>query len=330
MASDTPIPEGPVHLVRLTKSGSITIPKDLREELPEKAPFALEVKENSYILHFITEEDVEKIESAASKPSSQKASKKQKEPKYKTEGFEGSKYLEFSFEKSDYVLKALELAYQRFNDNLNEEAMKFVKMTIAKYVNGKTVHDSQLYLTVINFLSDVVNKKNMPNLIEYIRDILVPNIESKLIRELALQRLIVDSVNFGRYEKAKDFVDIVLKNITTYRQEELFFVMDSLKKLVKTLRDFKDVPKDTFRNVRDRLMEYCEGFVLEEEGEVEETWPPFDTDYQLQVADLLHQIRFTEDAFDIVTKVKTNLSEDSPKQDEIKAFLKELRNAPIE
>ncbi len=336
--SQEELPKDPVYLVRITKAGGFTIPKEIRDNYEDKTPFALSVQGNKLIFQKVAEADIEKLNlikgggggGSGSTEKKKSSSEKKAETPAKEGGFDPSSYLVYEFDNSDKVLKALELAWKYYEEEDIEQAFNYVKVAIVKYVNGKKVNDARLYFSVILFLCDVITKLNKPNLIEYIRDNLIKNIESKVLKEQSLAKMVAVSIQVGRVDKARDFVQMILDNIKMYRKDELFFIMDSLKQLVRSIRNFKDVPKDVFSNVRDRLLEYANGITIQEPGKEPVKWDPFDVDYKIQIIDLLEQIRFTEDAFNLADQTKKSLPEDHIRAEEIRKLVNRLRTKPIE
>jgi len=339
--SSEELPTEPVYLVRITKSGSITIPKEIRDNYEDKTPFALLIDGNKLIFQKIAEADVDKLNlvkgggggaAATGEPKEKRksAADKKAEAKMKDEGFDPASYLVYEFENSDKVLKALELSWKQFADNDLEQALNYVKVAIVKYVNGKSQNDARLYYSVILYLCDVITKLKKPNLIEYIRDNIIPNIDSKILKEQSLAQLISVSIQVGRIDKAKDFADMILDVIKLYKHDELFFLMDSLKQLVRTIRVYKDVPKDVFENVKNRLLEYANGITIEEPGKDPVQWEPFDIDYKIQIIDMLEQLRFIEEAFDLADTTRKSLPEDSMRLDEMRKIANKLKAKPIE
>ena len=335
--SQQELPKEPVYLVRMTKAGGFTIPKEIRDKYEDKTPFALLIQGDKLIFQKVAETDIEKMNlikvgggggSIAERKKT--TGEKKKESLAKEGGFDPSSYLVYEFENSDKVLKALELAWKYYEEEDIEQAFNYVKVAIVKYVNGKKVNDARLYYSVILFLCDVITKLNKPNLIEYIRDNLIKNIESKVLKEQSLAKMVAVSIQVGRVDKAKDFVQMILDNIKLYKKDELFFIMDSLKQLVRSVRNFKDVPKDVFSNIRDRLLEYANGILIEEPGKEPIKWEPFDVDYKIQLIEMLEQIRFTEDAYNLADQTKKSLPEDHIRSEEIRKLVNRLRSKPIE
>ena len=65
-----------------------------------------------------------------------------------------------------------------------------VKYALVSFLSSTKTENAKLYYAVERFLIDIIKKFNQPNLIEWIFEKIIQNIESKFLYELALLDLI--------------------------------------------------------------------------------------------------------------------------------------------
>ncbi|MCK4781226.1 MAG: hypothetical protein KAT57_13585, partial [Candidatus Lokiarchaeota archaeon] len=204
------------EVVKKTKTG-ITFPKDLRELLFEEDAdvyFRLFVpkEKDKIVLEFLSDEQVKEISEKlkAKKPKVKKApltpgEKKLTTPK-KTTGPSPAwgEYFVYDFDAKEKIIPILESAFYKFAETpLNlEDAMGRVKYALVSFLSPTKTENAKLYFSVEKFLIDIIEKFNQPNLLDWIFEKIIPNVESKFLYEQALLELVEASLRFKRWEKA--------------------------------------------------------------------------------------------------------------------------------
>ena len=189
-----------------------------------------------------------------------------------------------------------------------------VKYALVSFLTATKTENAKLYFSIIKLLIDVVERFNQPNLIDWIFEKIVPNIESKFLYEQALLELLEISLKIKRYEKAELFIFYVLRNIDDYPQSELYNIFNSFKQLVKKVRHIERTDKIDLL-LKEKLMEYGTGLQ--------------DNDYKIQVVEFLEDLNYIELAYGLAKKIQKGLPADSVKVDEIRKIVKRLYTAPI-
>lgn len=311
-------------VIKKTKTG-ITFPKELRDALfveDEEVFFNIIVpnEKNKIILEFLSEEEAKSLSKQilSSKP------KKIKEITAKLK--EGStpdkmapnwnEYFVYDFKNREKVQPILESAFYKFAEtpvNL-EDAMGRIKYALVSFLTATKTENAKLYFSIIKFLIDIIERFDQPNLIDWIFEKIVPNMESKFLYEQALLELLEISLKIKRFEKAELFIFYVLRNIDDYPRSELYNIFNSFKQLVKKLRHIERTDKIDLL-LKEKLMEY--GADLE------------DNDYKIQVVEFLEDLNYIELAYNLAKAIQKSLPPDSVKVDEIRKIVKRLYTAPI-
>jgi hypothetical protein len=320
-SNDEPIFE---EIVKKTKTG-ITFPKNLRDLLFEEDSdvfFKLSVpkEKNKIILEFITEEQAKAISDKikASKPKIIKAAGEKKAIKTKKSGQPSpawGEYFVYDFEAKDKIQPILESAFYKFAEtpvNL-EDAMGRVKYALVSFLSSTKTENAKLYYSVEKFLIDIIEKFDQPNLLDWIFEKIIPNIESKFLYEQALLSLVETSLKFKRWEKAELYIFYVLKNIDSYSKSEMYNTMNSFKMLVKAVKWSERSDKIDIL-LKEKLMEYGD---------------QLDTDYQIQIIEFLEDLKYIELAYDLAKKIQVNLPPESVKVEDIRKLVRRLHATPI-
>lgn len=317
------------EIVKKTKTGSVTIPKDLREELlgpdEEDTYFHLIVpkEKDKIVLEFISEEDAARLDEKikdkpkTTKSTSSRTTKKTKKKK-STSGPEPkwNEYFVYDFGAREKVQPILASAYEKFKEEpINfEDAMGRIKYALVSFLSSTKTENSKLYFSIIKFLVDIVDTFDQPNLIDWMFDKIVPSIDSKFLYELALLELIDVSIRKNRWEKAELFIFYVLKNIDSYTTGEMYNIMNSFKQLVKAVKDKQRTQKiDTL--LKEKLMEYGEG--------VE------DIDYKIQIVEFLEDLNYIEIGYKLAKKIQLSLPPESMRLEQVRKLVKRLHETPI-
>ncbi len=315
-------------IVKKTKTG-ITFPKELRDIMfSEDAEIYFKLKvpkdKSKIILEVISEADAEshkKVVILKSKPELKSKGKKNGEivsggtslaPNW-------GDYFVYDFKSREKVKPILESAFYKFAEtpmNL-EDAMGRVKYVLVSFLTSKVkTENAKLYYSVIRFLNDIIEKFNQPNLLDWIFEKIIPNIESKFLYELALLDLVEISLKVKRWEKAELYIFYVLKNIDEYPPSEMYNVMNSFKQLVKKVKGVERSDKIDIL-LKEKLMEYAENVIKE------------DVDYKIQIIEFLEDLDYIELAYKLAKELEKTLPPKSVRIDEVRKIVKRLYIAPI-
>ena len=322
-SNDDPIFE---DIIKKTKTG-ITFPKNLRELLFEEDSevfFKLSVpkEKNKIILEFITEEQAKELSGKikAKQPKIIRATGDKKSIKTQKSAQPSpawGEYFVYDFDTKDKIQPILESAFYKFAEtpvNL-EDAMGRVKYALVSFLSATKTENAKLYYSVEKFLIDVINKFDQPNLLDWIFDKIVPNIESKFLYEQALLELVEVSLLFRRWEKAELYIFYVLKNIDVYAKSEMYNIMNSFKQLVNKIKHLERTDKIDII-LKEKLMEYGNE-VLQ------------DNDTKIQVVEFLEDLKYIELAYDLAKKIQVSLPPESVKVEDIRKIVRRLHSTPI-
>ena len=311
-------------VVKKTKTG-VTFPKELRESMFEEDEdifFRIIVpgEQDKIILEILSEEQAKEYSDKfkAQKEMEKKdpyAIKEKKPRKSRKIVPMWSEYFVYNFDNQDKVQAILETAFDKFAEkppNL-EDAMGRVKYALVSFLTSTKTENAKLFFAVEKFIIDIIQKFDQPNLIDWIFDKIVPNIESKFIYELSLLELIEVALVTKRSEKAELYIFHVLKNIDSYEKAELY---NTYKKIVniEKVHDIERTAKIDLL-LKEKLMEYGEGIQ--------------DNDYKIQVCELLEDLNYIELAYKLAKQIQMSLSPDSLKLEEVRKLVRRLHSAPI-
>lgn len=323
-------------IVKKTKTG-LTFPKKLREKLfntEDDFFFKLIVPQarDKIILEFISKEKAEieletsknKEEEKRNNKSSKKKSKDDKRKKKKSKNsdeFEPrwSKYFVYDYPNKEKVRSILESAFYKFAETPIEfdDALGRVKYAMVSFLTSTKTENAKLFYSVIKFLIDVIDIFDQPRLIEWIYEKVIPNIESKFLYELALIDMIPISIKYNYSKKAKNSVNRILDGIDEYNPEESYNIMNSFKQLVKKVRKIKDIEIRTkiFEDLKEKLINYENKFE--------------NNDYKVQIIELLEDLNFIEDAYELTDELVKNLDPESVITAEVRKIRSRLKEKPI-
>jgi bifunctional DNA-binding transcriptional regulator/antitoxin component of YhaV-PrlF toxin-antitoxin module len=312
------------EVIKKTKTG-ITFPKELREALfdEEKDVFFKLVVPNDkskIILEIISDIEAkdlsEKILKAKPKVEKKTFEKKKTKDAAEKVAPNWSEYFVYDFKNREKIQPILESAFYKFAEtpgNL-EDAMGRIKYALVSFLTGTKTENAKLYFSIIKLLIDVIERFNQPNLIDWIFEKIVPNMESKFLYEQALLELLEISLKIKRYEKAELFIFYMLRNIDDYPRSELYNIFNSFKQLVKKVRHTERTDKIDLL-LKEKLMEYGDDLQ--------------DNDYRIQVVEFLEDLNYIELAYRLAKEIQKGLPPDSVKVDEIRKIVKRLYTAPI-
>ena len=311
-------------IIKKTKTG-VTFPKELREALfseDEEIFFKIIVpnEKNKIILEFLSEEEAE-VQLEKFKEIKSKSPKPAKIKKVEKKGMEKvgpnfGEYFVYDFKNREKIQPILESAFYKFAEtpiNL-EDAMGRIKYSLVSFLTATKTENAKLYFSVIKLLIDVAERFNQPNLIDWIFDKIVPNIESKFLYEQALLELLEITLKIKRYEKAELFLFYILKNIDDYPRSELYNIFNSFNQLVKKVRYLERTEKIDIL-LKEKLLEYGSGID--------------DNDYKIQIVEFLEDLKYIELAYKLAKDIQKGLPPDSLKVETIRAIVKRLYVTPI-
>ena len=318
-------------IVKKTKTG-ITFPKELRDNLFEEGEevyFKLSVpmEQDKIILEILSEEQANKLskEVNSKKVKTEKEigtiSRKRKTKKQKLVPL-WAEYFVYDFQNQDKVQTILESAFDKFAEkppNL-EDAMGRIKYALVSFLSSTKTENAKLYYAIERYLIDIIRKFNLPNLIEWIFEKIIQNIESKFLYELALLDLIEIALIFKKSEKAELYIFHVLKNIDSYGTKEFYNIYNSFKQLVKKIISIErenNIERTQKIDVllKEKLLEYGEGID--------------DVDYKIQIVELLEDLNYIELAYKLAKQIQVNLPPDSMKIEDIRKIVRRLQKSPI-
>lgn len=314
------------EIIKKTKTG-ITFPKILREELFEddKDVFfrmIVPMEKNKIILEILSEEEAkdfsEKLKTKKSRPEKDVQERKVSKKTEKTAlSPNWGEYFVYDFESKEKIKPILESAFYKFTEtpmNL-EDAMGRVKYALVSFLSSIKTENSKLYFSTVKFLIDIVEKFDQPNILDWIFEKIIPNIESKFLYELALLELVEISLRIKRYEKAEVYIFYVLKNIDEYPASERYNIMNSFKQLVKKVKHVERSQKIEVL-LKEKLLEYGESAID-------------DIDYKLQIIEMLEDLNYIEMAYNMAKKLQLTLPPESMKIEEVRKLVRRLHTAPI-
>ncbi len=311
-------------IIKKTKTG-ITFPKELREtlfneEIETFFKIIVPKEKDKIILELLTEEEaknqiVKVKESKPKTPTKITPKTKDKETSKKIAPNWGE-YFIYDFKNREKVQPILESAFYKFAETpVNmEDAMGRIKYALVSFLSGIKSENAKLYFSIIKLLIDIIERFDQPNLIDWIFEKIVPNIESKFLYEQSVLELLEVSLKIKRYEKAELFIFYVLKNIDDYPRSELYNIFNSFKQLVKKVRFIERTNKIDLL-LKEKLIEYGADIA--------------DTDYKIQIVEFLEDLNYIELAYRLAKEIQKGLPADSVKVDEIRKIVKRLYTAPI-
>jgi len=314
------------EVIKKTKTG-ITFPKNLREELFEDDKdvfFRMIVpkEKNKIILEIVSEEQAKVLaeKTRAAKPKTSVSIQKEKissPKKSATLSPNWGEYFVYDFESKEKIKPILESAFYKFTEtpmNL-EDAMGRVKYALVSFLSSIKTENSKLYFSIVKFLIDIIEKFDQPNILDWIFEKIIPNIESKFLYELALLELVEISLRIKRYEKAEVYIFYVLKNIDEYPASERYNIMNTFKQLIKKVKHVERSQKIDVL-LKEKLLEYGESAID-------------DIDYKLQIIEMLEDLNYIEMAYNMAKKLQLTLPPESMKIEEVRKLVRRLHTAPI-
>ncbi len=312
-------------IVKKTKTG-VTFPKTLRDDLFEEEKevfFRLIVPEekDKIILEILPDEKVKELSEKlkATKPKTSRAPHQKKAGggvKKAGPSPNWTEYFVYDIDAREKVQPILESAFYKFAEkppNL-EDAMGRIKYALVSFLSSTKTDNAKLYFAIEKFLLDVIEKFDQPNLLEWIFDKIISNIESKFLYEQALLELVGASLKYKRYEKAELYIFHVLVNIDDYSKSEMYNILNSFKQLVKKVK-YEERSDKIDILLKEKLMEYGEGVD--------------DVNYKIQIIEFLEDLHYIEMAYDLAKKIQVSLPPESTRLEEIRKLVRRLHKTPI-
>jgi hypothetical protein len=317
------IPNDPCFHVKRTKTG-LTIPKEVRESIPDDQHFSMVVKDNQIIFYYINEEDIPKL-NLIRKPSSEskkkgKGGRKKRRIVKKPVGPqpEWGNYFLFEFENQDKIQEVLTTAFEKYANKTPdlEEGMRRIKFALTNFMTNQRMNDFRVRQAVSFFICDIAIKFNIPDLIDFVIEKIQPDIKSKFLKQLNLNQLIYTCFNLKQYEKVQELISQALETIS--KSSEEYAIMDSFKNLVvRITRGVTfNVPKEYIEPIKDALITYYEQLD--------------DFDYRIQIIENLERLEYKEEALDIANKIKSSLEEeDAASHETIDELIKSIKEKKV-
>ncbi|MBN1215882.1 MAG: hypothetical protein JXA99_10635 [Candidatus Lokiarchaeota archaeon] len=308
-------------IIKKTKTG-VTFPKEIRDELfpnDEDTFFQLIIpkEKDKIILKIIPKEEVDKInlkQILEKEEKSKSKTKRSKDPSIPEPKW--AEYFVYDIDNREKVQKILESAYYKFTETpINfDDAIGRIKYTLISFLSPTKTDNAKLYYAVIKFLIDIIRNFNQRDLLDWIYDKVIPNIESKFLYELALSDLIEIAYESNDIEKFKLYINKILESIEKYNKSEWYNIMIGLNQLVKKIKNF-DLPTEIADLIKEKLVFYGN------EADIE--------DYKIQIIELLESLKFIEVAYNIADELVKSLPPENIKLPEIRKIRSRLKEKPV-
>jgi hypothetical protein len=314
------VPTDECWLVKLTKSGGFTLPKELREKIHPQQNFALVVEGHELAFYMINEDDIPKLRLSKKKVEVKPKAKKGKRGKKKREGPEPDfpRYFHFEVQEQDKVQDALESAFYKFAETPPAigEAMNIIIYCLTSFTKNHKMNDSRLRQTVIFFLCHIIEQFNQPQLIDFIQREILDEIQSPYLYQICLNQLAYTSFIMEKPDKVNEFITQSLDVIQKYDKSEMYAIMDSFKHLTHTLTPIigKKLSKEDLGLVKSSLDSYLDK--LE------------DISYQIQYIEMLERMNFIDEAYNIAKVFMDKLEQESPLRDQFKEIRRRIGSHP--
>ncbi len=309
-----------IIVIPLSKAGSLTVPKEVRDVLKtdpgKKFKFTWD-RSNKLLFEIVPDNEIieieQRIEAEKQKKAKKTESKKPKKAKVAGPELEFGRYLGYEFDGSAKLQPILEKSFDEFRKETPniEEGLKYVKFAIISLTGENNIVNSKLRYTLVNYLCDVVEKFNQPFLLDYIEQNILKDIKSKFLFEQSLVQIAVTSSR-KRPEKLKALVETILKKIDDYPPVEIYNIINSFELLSKRMMEAKFSPELT-KSVRDKIMEKIPLMT--------------DRDYKMQAIRQLSRLRYFEDATKVCKDILATAGENESGLQEVQDLLKEVEDA---
>ncbi|MCF2140498.1 MAG: hypothetical protein K9W44_10640 [Candidatus Lokiarchaeota archaeon] len=339
------LPQNPVEILKLTKSGGITLPKLIRSQLEEKQLFAFWKEDDRYILMPVKEYEIPDLNLLETKKKSNKvedsdtkAKKTRKKRTAKQKPSTGpqpelTKYFPFPLENQEKIQNAVEASFYKLIEipPKIDEVIERIKYIIINYGIGKTTNDSRLKHTIVLFIDDIISKvpeQDFTPILEYLSSKIVPNIDSTFLREQSLITLCGTTLKAQLPELALSLLRQVFAGIDSYDQE--FAIMQGIKSIMKKLQSI-DVPlsEDFQLTVQKNLSKFIIGKSKERFIEVSESSNNeqiiLSTDNCLEIIELMQNFQMIDAAMEAAQKLLERIPPEDIHIEDVRAKVNSLR-----
>ena len=331
-----------VDIIRLSKSGSITIPKKIRENLEENTNFAFWQEDNRFIFQILDEQEFQKIKAAQAlskeariKRSSTTTKRKTTHQKTKKNVSgpepELTKYFPFQIANAELIKDGMENTFYILMEKPPEieQSIERLKYIILNYSNGNKTNDSRLRNSIIILINDVIKKNTDPTLYQLLNfayDKIIPHITSSYLKDQSLVHLFLSSATV-KNESISDLSEKILNdlfcNLENY--QENYAIMQGFKIIVRSIKKEGLILSDALKfRIRDEIRKFIDGFSTDE---IEH--PPLSTDLTLEMIDLLKDLHLIVDANKWIEELLQNLPPEDMFIERVREKLKELRAIPL-
>lgn len=344
------LPQVPVEIINLTKSGGITIPKNIREQMEEKQTFAFWQEEDRFILMPIKEYEIPDLQLVGASPTNQsdkssstKSSKKKTSRKRKgTSSSKSStgpqpeltKYFPYQIANQDKIQNAIEASFYKLTEDPPkiDEVIDRIKYIIINYGTGEKTNDSRLKHTIILFILDAIEKiptQDFSTLFLYLDEKIVHNIDSTFLYEQSIIMLCGAALKASKNELALKFLQNTMETIDKYSQ--VYAIMQGIKSLVKTINRTETPLPEAFQiYIKDNLKKYVIADTIpqnlegsEEEGPIRKK-NPLNTDNCLEIIEQLEILLMIDAATEATQALLNRIPTEDVHVDTVRAKLNEL------
>jgi bifunctional DNA-binding transcriptional regulator/antitoxin component of YhaV-PrlF toxin-antitoxin module len=344
------LPKHPVLVLQMTKTGGITLPKELRESFQTNI-FAFWESGNKLMLQPIAEEDLQHLDLAdkKKKEEGEGGEKKPRERKKKEGGGdtktpkvkkatgpqpELARYFQYEFEKQPEVSAALESAFYKFAEEPPkiQEGLDRVKYALITFLSGKSVNDSRLRNSVVNFLCDVAERLNIPDAMTFAEEKILDHIKSEFLLEQSLNTLIITSGKTKNFENLEKFLIRILKLVDRYPDNELFKIKQLFTNLIRAISREKIELTDKMKLlIFNKMLDFMRGFTTvpsTPEDKVLEH-KPLDSTTILEFIDHIEKLKMIEKAHSMTEELLARLPPEDREIEKVREKLRNLSAKPI-
>lgn len=343
--SDSPLPDTDFEVIQMQKSGSLRIPKSIREEIADQPSFACWKEDNRIIYQMLSENQLtEFAKKKKSKPKSssarktttdgEKTSKPKKKKKTKMEP-ELTRYFPFQFDNQQHITEILESTFYILFENPPqiEEAIERLKYGIIKYCTGSKTNDARLKHSYILFISDVLTRnpdESLEALLDFSYMKLLPNMESRFLVEQARIEMFILTIRRKNVELGKQILTEILDGISLYKEN--YAIMQGFKNLIKPIQlDQFYIDPELKYLIYKKIKDFIEGFEVFE-GDNEKPviiHSKLATDKALELIELLVDLQLIEEAFTSTQELLDRLPPEDVYIEQVRAMLSELKKMEL-
>lgn len=342
------LPEEDFEIIQMQKSGSITIPKHIRETFKDQPSFAFWIEDNRFIFQKLTpsqleflnqqkEEAKQKSKTSGRKKKEVSAEKKKnsKRKKSKKEEPELTKYFPFQFDNQDKITQILESTFYILFESPPKisEAIDRLKYGIIKFTTGNKTNDARLKHSYILFISDVLQRnseESLNALIDFTYTKLLPSIQSRFLQEQARIELFMITIRRKQIELSHQLLHEILHGIELYKEN--YAIMQGFKNLVKPIQEDEIyIDPELKQTIYNKIVQFIKGFDVFEGDEEKPIiiHPKLSSDKALELIELLIDLQLIEEAYNQTKQLLNELSPEDIYIDQVRKMLSELKKMEL-